>query len=174
MSAIQGFSPIAAHDAKVLILGSMPGVASLDRQQYYGHPRNAFWPVMTRIFDGATEPDYLDRKAILTANKIALWDVLKCCYREGSLDASIKRASIQTNDFSGFFRRHPNISHVFFNGGTAEIMYRKYVMPALDESMSKLQYCRLPSTSPAYATMSLEKKTQCWRVLAEVLVFRNG
>ena len=89
MSTNHGFPPIAAPDARILILGSMPGQKSLEESQYYAHPRNSFWPIIFNILKTNNELTYNDRKTLLIKNKIALWDVLKSCYREGSLDTNI-------------------------------------------------------------------------------------
>lgn len=165
MLEIQGFPPIADNRAKVLVLGSMPSEASLFKQQYYAHPRNAFWSVMGALFAAYPELDYEVRKRILLQNGVAVWDVLASCRREGSADSDIIRDSIQTNDFAAFFRQHAAIKRVFFNGGTAEALYKKYVLPVLDGKYTVLRYQRLPSTSPAFAGMSRQQKIDAWRAI---------
>lgn len=165
MSDITGFAPIVSGNAKVLILGSMPSVASLARQQYYGHPKNAFWPIMGALFGAAPELCYQQRKEILMANGIAVWDVLQGCNRLGSLDSNIKLASIKINDFADFYAEYKFIEQVFFNGAMAEKLYKKYVLPTLDQSFSYLEYQRLPSTSPAHASLRLEEKIEAWKVI---------
>ncbi|MDD5411831.1 MAG: DNA-deoxyinosine glycosylase [Methylobacter sp.] len=165
MSDIAGFTPIVSGNAKVLILGSMPSVASLARQQYYGHPKNAFWPIMGALFGAAPELCYQQRKEILMANGIAVWDVLQGCNRLGSLDSNIKLASIKINDFADFYAEYKFIEQVFFNGAMAEKLYKKYVLPTLDQSFSYLEYQRLPSTSPAHASLRLEEKIEAWKVI---------
>jgi hypoxanthine-DNA glycosylase len=162
---IQGFPPIADNRAKVLVLGSMPSEASLSRQQYYAHPRNAFWPVMGELFAAYPELAYAERKNILLQNGVAVWDVLASCRREGSADSDIIRDSIQTNDFAAFFQRHTAIKRVFFNGGAAEALYKKYVLPVLNGQFAVLRYQRLPSTSPAFAGMTQRQKVEAWRVI---------
>src|SRR3954453_19889900 len=92
------FGPIAAADARVLVLGTAPSIASLAKQQYYGHPQNSFWPLMGRLFGAGRELPYKDRKKVLYANHIAVWDVYRECYREGSLDSSIEVESESQND----------------------------------------------------------------------------
>lgn len=163
MDNIYGFSAIVDKNAKLLILGSMPSESSLQKQQYYGHPRNGFWPIMLSLFSEQPNTDILDyqqRKQRLIENNIAVWDVLQSCHRQGSLDTAIKMDSIKTNDFNQFFSSHPYICKVFFNGTKAEAIYIKYVLPSLNK---ELIYCRLPSTSPAYAAMSLSQKTAVWK-----------
>ncbi len=170
MTDIQGFEPVVSENAKVLILGTMPGVASLLRQQYYGHPRNAFWPIMSALFAAEPELDYLQRKKILAGNGIAVWDVLQACNRPGSLDSNIELASIRINNFADFFAEYQHIGHVFFNGGMAEKLYKKHIIPVLPQCFSYLEYRRLPSTSPAYASLNLAQKIDAWKVIKQVVV----
>ncbi len=120
-----GFPPIAKPDATILILGSMPGQKSLDEHQYYAHPRNSFWPIMYQLFNIIDDLNYKQRKQLLIDKKIALWDVLKSCYREGSLDSDIDQTTIVANDFNSFFEKYSKIKVVFFNGAKAEQLFRK-------------------------------------------------
>lgn len=166
MSRIEGFPPLARPDARVLVLGSMPSRESLARGRYYAHPRNAFWPIMTRLFD-LRAADPAGRAAELTARGVAVWDVLQACSRPGSLDSAIDEASIVTNDFAAFFAAHPGVRHVFFNGAKAESVYLRRVLPALDGPAAALPLQRLPSTSPAHAGLDFEQKTAAWRIVAQ-------
>lgn len=171
---LRGFPPIAASSAHILILGSMPGAASLAAQRYYAHPRNAFWPIMGELLQFDADEAYATRAAVLKRAGIALWDVLNACVRPGSLDAAIVAGSHEANDFARFFAAHPGITHVFFNGATAEGCFRRLVMPALagasgrakcpagsDEQGYVLR--RLPSTSPAHAGQNFARKLAAWR-----------
>jgi double-stranded uracil-DNA glycosylase len=155
------FPPVSAPDARVLILGSMPGKASLAAQQYYAHPYNLFWPVMGELFGAGPAVDYEARLRILQANGIALWDVLKECYRESALDSDILEASIVVNDFAGFLARHSGIRRIFFNGTKAEQAFRRYVLPELG-GLTAIELVRLPSTSPANASIAKAKKLEAW------------
>ena len=166
MARIVGFPPLAAAHARVLILGSMPSRESLARNQYYAHPRNAFWPILTLLLD-LRSPEYAERALEVTARGIAVWDVLKACIRATSLDADIEDGSIVTNDFNHFFDRHPQIRRVCFNGAKAESVYRKEVLPKLASVYGSIPLHRLPSTSPAHASMTLAQKTEAWRVILE-------
>ncbi|MCX4187254.1 DNA-deoxyinosine glycosylase [Methylophaga sp. OBS4] len=157
------FPPIAASNARVLILGSMPGVASLRQQQYYAHPRNAFWPIMASLFAFNPQWDYQTRCAYLTEQHIAVWDVLKACYRPGSLDQHIETDSIQANDFNTFLTKHNQIEHIFFNGMKAEQVFKHHVLPTLNEPLQSLPRLRLPSTSPAHAAMNQADKLLRWQ-----------
>jgi TDG/mug DNA glycosylase family protein len=169
MTEISGFDPIAAPDARVLILGSMPSKVSKAKEQYYGHPKNAFWTIMGQLFGAETDLCYGLRKGILVTHGVAVWDVLKTCYRVSSLDGDIEMDSIVVNDFNDFFSRHENIRHVFFNGVTAEKIYRKYILPTLPERFNYLVYYRLPSTSPANATFSLTQKMFAWQKIKQCM-----
>jgi len=172
MTKLKGFPPIAAKNTKVLILGSMPSETSLLKQQYYGHPRNAFWPIMDALFAASPELAYDRRTAILIQNGIAVWDVAKFCNRPGSLDADIEMSSLETNDFNIFFTLFPKLKHVFFNGGKAESVYNKFILPELLGHFSYMHYHRLPSTSPAFASMTLQQKIAAWQVVGQTC-FRN-
>jgi len=161
------FAPIARRDAGTLILGSLPGRKSLERRQYYAHPYNAFWKLIAALFDADGALSYAQRVRLLTGNQIALWDVLAAATRPGSLDSSIVQASALANDFAGFFRSHPCIRRVFFNGRKAEALYRRLVLPGLGPEFAALRYESLPSTSPAHAGMSFAKKLGRWRRIKE-------
>ncbi|MEJ0063757.1 MAG: DNA-deoxyinosine glycosylase [Alphaproteobacteria bacterium] len=162
-SAINCFLPIADPSARLLILGSMPGEASLREQQYYAHPRNLFWPIISEIMGVAPSLPYDARVQALKTRGIALWDVLESCIRISSLDSAIDRASEKPNDFRSFFRSHPDIGRVFFNGAKAEECYRRYILPSLADEFPTLEYRRLPSTSPAHASLRYEEKLEIWR-----------
>lgn len=158
---VLGFPPVDAPDARVLILGSMPGVASLQLQQYYGHPRNAFWPIVGAIagFDPALP--YAERMAALRRAGVALWDVLAACHRPGSLDAAIDPASVVPNDIGAWLGRHPGVGRILFNGATAQQMFHRHVLPGLPSGRCP-ELRRLPSTSPAHAGLSLVEKRAAW------------
>ncbi len=164
-----GFTPIVDAHARVLILGSMPGEESLAQNQYYANRRNAFWFILGQILGFDSAVDYQVRSGMLVQNRIALWDVLHACQREGSLDSSIRDESIRVNDFESLFGLAPGIHHVFFNGARAEKEYMKRVLPALKDVDRTIKYQRLVSTSPAMAMMTREQKLEEWRVVLEAL-----
>jgi double-stranded uracil-DNA glycosylase len=158
--AVAGFPPIADERATLLILGSMPGAASLAAHQYYAHPHNVFWRIMARVNGFAPDAPYPLRVSALQSARIAVWDVLKFCERPGSLDASIVRASEVANDFAAFFAQHPAIVGVLFNGAAAEASFKRHCAPLLSDP--RLRFQRLPSTSPAHATLRFEQKLAAW------------
>lgn len=160
MPTIHSFLPVAGHQPKILILGSMPGEASLAANQYYAHQRNAFWPIMASLLHIQPDVPYEEKIDALTSSPIALWDVLESCKRPGSLDSSIEADTQVVNDFRSFFSVHPKITHVFFNGGKAEACFKRYVSPNLD--LGSLRLTRLPSTSPANARLSFNDKRGIW------------
>lgn len=171
MTTVHSFPPVARTDAQVLILGSMPGKASLAANQYYAHRHNLFWPIMQQLFGADAAYPYQDRLAILQSHGIALWDVLKQCERHSSLDGDIVETSIVTNDFAAFFASYPQIRRIFFNGAKAEQMFKRYVWPGLiGLGLTELQdmlLVRLPSTSPANASIPMSIKLQSWQLVAE-------
>ncbi|HSD38680.1 MAG TPA: DNA-deoxyinosine glycosylase [Rhodocyclaceae bacterium] len=161
MNCVNSFPPLCSPQARLLILGSMPGVASLNAQQYYAHPQNQFWKILGSLigFDPASSNE--QRMRHLTQAGIAVWDVLASCVREGSLDAAIDKTSAVPNDFAAFFASHPAIQRVCFNGTAAESIFMRQVRPHLPISLTQ-QYVRLPSTSPANASISLADKLTIW------------
>lgn len=162
----RSFPPLARPDARVLILGSMPGAESLRRRQYYAHPHNRFWAIMGELFGAGPDLPYAARVARLLDRRVAVWDVLKRCERTGSLDGSIVAASEVPNDFVRFLRAHPGIRGVFFNGAKAEQVFLRRVAPKLDEVPPLV---RLPSTSPAHAGLRPQAKLAAWRRIAGIL-----
>ncbi len=163
MQHVQSFAPIENADARILILGSVPSEASLRAGQYYAHPRNLFWRIMGELLDTDPASPYSRRVQALKSARVALWDVLRSCRRKGSLDSSIDDESLVPNDLAAFFLDHPKIAHVFFNGAKAEACYRKHVLPFV--KIEHIEYLRLPSTSPANASISYEHKLEAWRVI---------
>jgi double-stranded uracil-DNA glycosylase len=156
------FPPLVGKQPHTLVLGSLPGQRSLQAHQYYAHPQNAFWKIVLQLFGEPSPQPYTRRVKILTDHQIALWDVLAAAERPGSLDSSIVHASARANDFKTFFRAHPQIRRVFFNGRKAEEMYRRFVLPELETDFEELSYECLPSTSPAHAGMTFARKLELW------------
>ena len=153
---IVAFEPVAPPGARVLILGSMPSVESLNQGFYYAHPRNAFWRILAEVYGEPFPQDVPARIALLCRHDLALWDALCSCEREGSLDSAIRQP--MPNDFSALFSRCPGIGRVLFNGGAAHRLFMKYNKGVL----AGRDWARLPSTSPAY-TLKYERKLALWR-----------
>ncbi|MBA4397075.1 MAG: DNA-deoxyinosine glycosylase [Syntrophus sp. (in: bacteria)] len=165
---IRGFDPIAARDAMVLVLGTIPGRQSLAMGQYYANPQNAFWFIMERLFEATAGLDYEARTAMLKAAGVAVWDVLCTADRDRSVDAAIVAGSEVANDFKAFFAMHDQIRAVFFNGARAETLFRRFALPDLPQVRS-LPSLRLPSTSPANARLTINGKLDAWRALVDAL-----
>lgn len=158
---VSSFPPIISERSKILILGSVPGVKSLEMQQYYAHPQNQFWKIIFEIFEEDFTADYQKRTEIIRKNNIALWDVIDTCEREGSLDTKIRNE--EHNDILKILREHPNIKAVFCNGQKSfknlkKILGKEAEIPALV----------LPSTSPLH-TIPLEKKLAEWKIIKTFL-----
>ena len=145
----------------------MPGVRSLELAQYYGHERNAFWPIMGALYGADYALPYAERVKILKVNGVAVWDVLALCQRKGSLDTSIDLSTAKPNDLKAFLTARRSIRHVFFNGAKAADLYRRLVLPAVQMSAPYLSHQRLPSTSPALAAMDFPEKLSRWSVIRD-------
>lgn len=162
-SRVHSFAPIEDQNAQILVLGSMPGQASLAAGQYYAHPRNVFWRIIAELLQCDPASTYPARVEALKSARIALWDVLQSCTRQGSMDAMIERDTQVANDFRTFFRDHGKIRHVFFNGAKAEACFERHVAGKI--GIGSIAYTRLPSTSPAHASMSHARKLRAWRMI---------
>jgi hypoxanthine-DNA glycosylase len=160
---VRSFAPIAGRNARVLILGSMPGRASLEAGQYYAHRHNAFWRIASERLGFDPGAPYAIRVKALKSARIAVWDVLHSCVRQGSLDTMIENDSEIANDFRAFFRTHRGITHVFFNGAKAEVSFKRHVSKEIDSG--PIRFARLPSTSPANASVPLARKLEAWRAI---------
>lgn len=152
---LAGLPPVIARGTRLVVLGSFPGVASLAAGQYYAHPRNHFWPILGAIWglDLRALP-YRERLAEVRRRGLGIWDVYAQCRREGSLDSAIEAAV--PNDLASLRRRAPHLRAVGHNGG--ESARAMAVTRALG-----LAVLRLPSTSPANASWSFERKLAAWR-----------
>lgn len=155
-----GFPPIVGKLPRIMILGSMPSVKSLNKQQYYGHPSNQFWVILATLLRCEASEYYEDKKQMLTNNNIALWDAVHHCRRNGSLDSNLK--DVKTNDFKHVFEEHSTLKAVFCNGQTAYKLFKRY-----NDGIS-LPIIALPSTSSAY-TLSFDKKLIQWRKILEFI-----
>ncbi|WP_119393585.1 DNA-deoxyinosine glycosylase [Salinibius halmophilus] len=159
---VNSFAPITSANSRIVILGSMPGVRSLNEGQYYAHPRNAFWPIMASLGLCSLAEDYHQRVSELTQSGVSLWDVLSHCERAGSLDSAINSKTEVANELVPWFAGMPELRLLGLNGGAAWQKYHKhFVKPGLHPPQVAL--VKLPSTSPAYAAMTFEQKLAKWR-----------
>jgi double-stranded uracil-DNA glycosylase len=165
VALIHSFPPLARADARILILGSMPGVASLRAGRYYAHPRNAFWDIMGALVGAGRNLDYEQRLEGLMEAGIAVWDVLHSAERQGSLDSAILNPV--PNDLLGLLEKCSQIGLIATNGGFASSAFKRYAWPQLCQARTGLRWVQLPSTSPANARLSLETKTRLWRAALE-------
>lgn len=150
------FPPIIGQKPGILILGTMPGVRSLQEQQYYAHPQNQFWRIMGDIYGAGPDLPYEERLEILKNKGVAVWDVLQSCIREGSMDSDIRHAT--PNDFKAFFREYPAIRLVVFDSAKAEEIFQK-----TQGDFPLIRFCRVPSPSPAHARLRYAEKLTLWR-----------
>jgi double-stranded uracil-DNA glycosylase len=159
------FPPVARDDARVLILGSLPGGESLRRGEYYGLAANRFWWIMGELAGAGPDLPYADRLERLRQHRIALWDVCASAFRPGSLDSNILLSSVTPNDFATFFAAHPQIALIAFNGRPAEKLYRNLVLKTLPPASAALPRAVLPSSSPAHAAMPPAAKLAQWHLV---------
>lgn len=166
---LQGLAPCIDDDCQVLVLGSMPGTASLQAGRYYAHPRNRFWPLMARLTGIPAELPYAQRMLALQAAGIGLWDVIARCRRRGSLDAAIERGSETANPLAARIATLPRLRAIALNGGKAAQAFARHVAPGLSPGRTSaggpLAMLALPSTSPANAGMDLARLERDWSVL---------
>jgi hypoxanthine-DNA glycosylase len=165
MPVTTGFPPIVGPGARVLVLGTLPSQKSLQKNQYYGHPQNAFWPIMGALFDAGPDKPYSARAKLIVQNRLAVWDVLAESVRPGSMDSSIDASTAAPNDFETLLREQPGIALVCFNGQAAARLYAQFVAPLTEKSSNAVEYKTLPSTSPAHASMSFEEKLKRWSIV---------
>ncbi|MFJ7736995.1 DNA-deoxyinosine glycosylase [Lysinibacillus sp. NPDC097287] len=158
--------PIVDTSTKVLIVGSMPSKQSLEKQQYYGNPRNHFWPIVGEILKVDVPTDYERRIELLREYGIGLWDTIDSCERKGSLDATIRNE--KPNDFHALFKHYPNIRLLIFNGSKAFDVFKKHIG---FEVLDNRPYQKMPSTSPIPGKniKSFEGKLEEWRVIGTYL-----
>jgi len=165
---VASFPPQVGADCRVLILGTVPSLRSLELHQSYGHAQNFFWPLMGELFDAGPELPYAERIARLHRRGIGIWDVLKVCERPGSLDSSIVPASEVPNAIAWLLRRQRGIRAIALNGGKAQQAFRRHIEPQLDTRLrERVTILALPSTSPANASIPRAEKRRRWSVLLE-------
>lgn len=157
---LTGLAPIVGNNPTVLILGSMPSVASLEKQQYYGHPRNAFWPLISRLLNFELSEHYQKNADLACQLGVAIWDVIGQCERTGSLDSAIVKETIVINPIIELLEQHPTIKMVGLNGATAANLFKRHISSGLTTDIKIKQ---LTSSSPANARMTLDQKFIAWQ-----------
>ena len=162
MSRVIAFAPLLGRAPRVLVLGSLPSVASLAANQYYAHPRNTFWRIMGELTGCPAGAAYAERSLAAQRAGIAIWDVLAAASRPGSLDSAIDRRTVITNDFAALLRRRSTLQLIACNGQTASQLFDRHVQPSLRGRAATLARVTLPSTSPANASLSLDAKAALW------------
>lgn len=159
------FLPIVRADARILILGSLPGLASLKQQQYYANPQNAFWRILEAVCGIPASLPYTERCLHVMQAKLAIWDVCQSAQRHGSLDSAIEKESVIANDINGLLAACPEIALIVFNGLAAASLFKKHIKLNHHMETMHIQTMTLPSTSPAHAGISFDEKLAKWKVL---------
>ncbi len=168
MALVHSFEPVIGANPRIVILGSMPGVVSLQAAKYYANPRNAFWPIMAQLFGIELDINYEQRIAQIRRHPVVLWDTIKACHREGSLDSNIQKTQLEANDVASLLKQYTDIRLIVCNGATSEKFFNQLIKPKLKTDCNVVVK-RLPSTSPAYAGMTFEQKLLSWRVILDYL-----
>jgi len=154
----KSFEPIISNDTEILLLGSLPGKKSIELNQYYGHPRNRMWNILSKIINSEISTDYASKKLFLKKHKIGLWDVAHSAERKGSLDSNIKKEI--PNDIQSLLIDYPSIKVIGFNGKKSETMFYKFFKPK-----PHIKYVSLPSSSPANMAISFKDICIKWSEL---------
>lgn len=157
----ESFLPRIDKDSKILILGSMPGIKSLNMQQYYAHPQNRFWKLMGKFCncDDLHNLDYEEKIQVILNNGFALWDVIASCDREGSLDSNI--GNEKPNKIRELLAKYKNIKVICLNGNKSYSAFAKY----FPDLLKTYKCCKMPSTSPANARYTLETLYKEWKII---------
>lgn len=161
MQSINSFEPIIYENSNILILGSIPGIKSLEMKEYYAHPRNHFWKLLAALYNEDLPYNYKDKLEFLKSHNIALWDMIDSCKRNGSLDSKIQQETL--NPVQQLINDFPNIKHIFLNGSKSFELFKKQIR----QHPVDIHYTRLDSSSPAY-TKSFELKLENWEQILEV------
>ena len=163
---VASFRPQVGAGCRVLVLGTVPSLTSLEMQQSYAHPHNLFWPFMGRLYEAGPDLPYAERIMRLHAAGVGIWDVLKHCERPGSLDSSILVESEVANDIPGLLEAYPTIEAIALNGAKAHQVFARRIGPLIPSArLERIEILALPSTSPANASIPREVKLESWRAL---------
>jgi TDG/mug DNA glycosylase family protein len=162
---VYSIEPIIGRNPRIMILGSMPGIISINAAQYYANPRNVFWIVLADLFGIDIDCSYESKVQQMQQLPMIVWDTLKACHREGSLDSKILNTDIEANDIAALLNRYPTVQAIAFNGGASAKYFDRLVKPQLANELS-VELLKMPSTSPANAGMKREQKLELWRRLS--------
>lgn len=163
---VASFPPQVAEGCRLLVLGTVPSLRSLEMRQSYAHPHNLFWPFMGELYDAGPDLPYAERIARLHAAGVGIWDVLKHCERPGSLDSSIRPESEVPNDIPGLLDTHPTIRAIALNGAKAQQVFARRIGGRIGPArLADIEILALPSTSPANASIPRTVKLERWRDL---------
>ena len=162
-----GFAPVSHAGIHTLVLGSLPSRRSIETNQYYGNPRNAFWPLMGALLGFDPGIPYAKRTAALLNANLGIWDVLQSSIRPGSLDANIDLSSARANDFARFLDAHPALMRICFNGKKSAELFRRLACLPDSAMRRRIRFVELPSTSPAHAAMSFADKLSRWAIVTQ-------
>ena len=154
---VHSFEPVYDKDSEILILGTLPSVKSRENNSYYGHKQNRFWKVLATLLKEPVPETIEEKKAMLLAHRIALWDVIQSCDIKGSSDSSIK--NVQPTDI-GMILEKTNVTQIYANGNKAGQLYKRYQFP-----VTGIEATVLPSTSPANAAWSLARLCEAWKTI---------
>jgi TDG/mug DNA glycosylase family protein len=168
MPRVFSIEPIIGRNPRIIILGSMPGIISINAAQYYANPRNLFWTVLADLFSIDIDCSYESKVQQMEELPIILWDTLKACHREGSLDSKILSANIEANDIGALLKQFPTVQAIAFNGGASAKYFDRLVKPQLSKDLS-VELFKMPSTSPANAGMKQQQKLEIWRRLCQFI-----
>ena len=170
---ISGYAASVDAQCRVLVLGSMPSIRSLELVEYYGHAQNRFWDFIEELFAIPRALEHVERLRRLRAAGVGLWDVVQSCQRETSADAKIQ--AVQVNDFVALFQSYPGLARVYCNGAKAYELWQRHVVSQLEAAATPVPNCeRLPSTSPANASQTRAAKLAAWRRLVATLRAEPG
>ena len=165
---VHSIEPIIGRNPRIMILGSMPGIISINAAQYYANPRNLFWTVLADLFGIDIDVSYESKVQQMRELPVILWDTLKTCRREGSLDSKILNTDIEANDISALLKQFPTVQAIAFNGGASAKYFDRLVKPQLAKDLD-IELLKMPSTSPANAAMKREHKLELWRRLSQFI-----
>ncbi|MFT5656778.1 MAG: TDG/mug DNA glycosylase family protein [Gammaproteobacteria bacterium] len=164
MARVHSIEPIIGRNPRIIILGSMPGIISINAAQYYANPRNMFWAVLAELFGIDTDCSYQARVEQIRELPIILWDTLKACHREGSLDSKILNTEIEANDIVGLLEQHQSVQAIVFNGAASAKYFDRLITPHMPAKRN-IELLKMPSTSPANAGMGFDQKIESWKEL---------